>query len=100
MNFIPFWKYTLIELSKGLEDKINSKEKKYYTPEEIIGEFKSRCSEIKLKYNLFDYHKFSEMNFIPFWKYTKNDLISWSIQNKFCSSLIFKLLLFFIQFKW
>lgn len=50
----------LIEISKGLEDKINSKEKKYYTPEEIIGEFKSRCSEIKLKYNLFDYHKLAE----------------------------------------
>lgn len=50
----------LIEISEGLEDKIKNKEKKYYTPEEIINEFKFRCSEIKSKYNLIDYHKLVE----------------------------------------
>lgn len=50
----------LIELSKELEYKIENKEKKYYKPEEIISEFKSRCSEIKSKYNLIDYHKLVE----------------------------------------
>lgn len=50
----------LTDVSKTLKNKLERKEKKYYTPDEIIGEFKASAKEIVEKYNLVNYHKLEE----------------------------------------
>lgn len=50
----------LTEVSETLKIKIDKKEKKYYTPDEIIEEFRASAKEIEEKYNLVNYHKLEE----------------------------------------
>lgn len=50
----------LTNVSVTLKNKIEEKERKYYTPDEIIEEFRARAKEIAEKYNLVNYHKLEE----------------------------------------
>jgi len=47
----------LTDLSQTLKNNIEKGEKKYYTPEDIIKEFRNSAENIADKYNLINYHK-------------------------------------------
>ena len=50
----------LTDVSETLKNKIESKERKYYTPDEIIKAFREGAEKIAKTYNLVNYHKLEE----------------------------------------
>lgn len=50
----------LTDVSETLKNKIEKEERKYYTPDEIIEEFRTSVKVIAEKYNLVNYHKLEE----------------------------------------
>lgn len=50
----------LTEVSNKLNDNIQKKEHRFYTPDEILDEFRTRANEIEKKYKLINFHKLDE----------------------------------------
>lgn len=47
----------LTEVSESLKTKINNQKRRFYTPDEILLEFRQRAKDIEQKYKLVNYHK-------------------------------------------